>query len=366
MAGGRSVPDGRHIEGAVLNPFGAFGEPLPRAVRIAGAGLAGLVAATVLAGHGRSVEVFEKKSRLLPSSGAHTEGVRNYRYVDVLQELRGFGFTMEPIATVQTTVRHSPNFVNVLHGPAYYLFMRGRDTDTVDQTLYRQAMSARVRFHFGKVLDSSEADIVATGPPRTRANILGAGYTFSAKGSPLGADTVHALLDNEVAPGGYLVLTPGRPFHSIYSVSWSELRFEPLLERTEAAFEIPWVKELLGASERVGKIHGSAYFTPNPYLEAVQGGALYVGEAGGFQDAVAGFGFRYAVITGSLAARAILEGQEYRGLLKGVFGDEFHHAQVFREKLQHATNADYDKMIASLGPELTLSEYVQKRDPRGF
>jgi len=90
------------------------------------------------------------------------------------------------------------------------------------------------------------------------------------------------------------------------------------------------------------------------------------GEAGGFQDAVAGFGFRYAVITGSLAARAVLDGQDYRDLLKRVFADEFHRANAFRARLNQATNEDYDRMVAELGPEITLQEYARKRVPRGF
>lgn len=339
---------------------------MPGVVRIAGAGLTGLSAANALATAGRSVEVFDKKSRLLPSSGAHTEGIRNYRSVDVLQELRAVGFTMSPFATVQRTVRQSPHFRNVLLGPAHYLFMRGPEAHTVDQTLYRTAKEAGVRFHFGQGLDPSEADIAATGPPEGQHNILGAGYIFSEAGSHLDQDVAYGVFDNDVAPGGYLVITPGLGFHSIYSVSWSELRFEALLARTEKAFEIPWIREILGTSRWVGKIHGRAYYLEDPIAGAVQGGTLLAGEAGGFQDAVAGFGFRYAVMTGALAARAILEGQDHRDLLRAAFGNEFKDAYAFRQRLNRATNEDYDKMIASLGAETTLEEYAKRRESRGF
>ena len=47
---------------------------------------------------------------------------------------------------------------------------------------------------------------------------------------------------------------------------------------------------------------------------AVQGGHLVIGEQAGFQDALAGFGMRYALHSGILAARSLLEGQDYTRL----------------------------------------------------
>jgi len=335
-------------------------------VRIAGAGLAGLSAANVLGRAGRAVEVYERKSRLLPSSGPHTEGIRNYRTRDVLNELSEFGFDVPPFSTVQRTIRRSPHSSNVLKGPAHYLFMRGRDDNTIDQILFRRAKQAGVVFHFDEELDPTDADIAATGPPRNQFNILGAGYTFSAEGSALDSDTAFALFDNDIAPAGYLVITPGIGFHSIYSVSWKDFAFDSLLVRTESAFQLPWIQEILGTSHWTDKIHGRAFCSEDPIASAVRDGTMFVGEAGGFQDAVAGFGFRYSVITGCLAARSILEGTDYRDGLTKVFGHEFRDASMFRAKLNAATNDDYDKMVASLGPEILLEDYTKRREARGF
>jgi flavin-dependent dehydrogenase len=47
---------------------------------------------------------------------------------------------------------------------------------------------------------------------------------------------------------------------------------------------------------------------------AVRGGHLVVGEQAGFQDALAGFGMRYALRSGVLAARSIIEGLDYAEL----------------------------------------------------
>jgi hypothetical protein len=320
----------------------------------------------MLARRGRSVEIYEKKTRLLPSSGPHTEGIRNYGTIDALQEVQAVGFDLEPFGIVQRTIRASPKFRNVLHGPAYYLFMRGREPHTVDQILYTRAKGAGAKFHFGRSLEPSEADIVATGPTKDRFNILGAGYTFTEEGSHLEPDTVYALLDNLVAPGGYLVITPGLGFHSIYSVSWTELRFEKLIALTKAAFEIPWIRSILGTSHWVSKINGRACFVRDPIEKAVRGSSLMVGEAGGFQDAIAGFGFRYAVLTGALAARALMDGQDYRDLLRRAFRDEFPKSFDFREWLNKANNEDFDKLVASMGTEITLQDYLRQRGARAL
>lgn len=329
-------------------------------VRIAGAGLAGLVAATTAARMGEDVDLYEMKQRLLPSTGPHTEALRNYESTDVVEELHSYGFQIRPFAEVHTAIRRSEHHENVLRGKSYYLFMRGREPYTVDQQLYREAVDLGVRFHFGTTAPG-EPDIIATGPPRHEFNMLAAGFTFSAEGSNLDPHTVIALLDNAVAPGGYLAITPGVEYHSIYSGSWTELDYDRVLARAKKAFDLPWVREILGTSRWVDKIHGTAYYIPDPIATAVRDRSLVVGEAGGFQDAVAAYGFRYAVITGALAAQAVVDGLDYPTLLRSRFKDDFEQAFAYRKKLDHATNKDFDALVRALGPALTIDEYRAMR-----
>lgn len=332
---------------------------------MAGAGLAGLFAALRLARAGREVEVMDAKSRIAPSSGPHTEAVRDYVGDEALQELKRHGFDLDPFGSIETTVRRSERFENVLRGRAYNLFLRGREPETVDQELYRRCQDAGVAFTFGaKFGSATKADIVATGPPPGESNVLGAGFTFSAEGSNLDQHTAYALLDNDVAPGGYLVVTPGIEYHSIYSVAWGELDYDRLLKMAEAGASKPWVQAILGSSKRVGRIYGRAYFTPDPISTADRGGMRYIGEAGGFQDAIAGFGFRYGVLTASLAADSIIEGTSYTALLRKTFGDEFAAASAVRKKLDGFTNADFDRLVQSMGPTMTVDEYRQHRASR--
>ena len=329
-------------------------------MRIAGAGLAGLVAATTAACAGEDVDVYEIKRHLLPSTGAHTEALRNYPSGDALEELRTYGFKIQPFAEVESAIRRSEHHENVLRGKSYYLFMRGREEYTVDQQLYREAIDLGVRFHFGANAPP-EVDISATGPPWHAFNMLAAGFTFTVDGSNLDPRTVIALLDNRVAPGGYLAITPGVEYHSIYSGSWTDLDYGRVLGLAEKAFEIPWVREILGTSHWVDKIHGTAYYARDPIATAVRDHSLLVGEAGGFQDAVAAYGFRYAVITGALAAQSVVERLDYPTLLRSRFKDEFERAFAYRQKLDRASNKDFDEIVRALGPELTIDEYRNLR-----
>lgn len=330
-------------------------------IRIAGAGLAGLVAATTAARLGEEVDVYEMKQRLMPSIGPHTEALRNYESIDAIEELRSFGFQIRPFGEAHFAIRRSEHYENVLRGKSYYLFMRGREPYTVDQQLYREAERLGVRFHFG-TKSPSDVEIIATGPPRDSFNMLAAGFTFGAEGSNLDVHTVIALLDNTVAPGGYLAITPGVEYHSIYSGSWTDLDYDHVLALARKAFERPWIREILGASRWVDKIHGTAFYSRDPIATAVRGRSLQVGEAGGFQDAVAAYGFRYAVITGALAARAVVNGLDYLTLLRDQFKDEFERAFLYRRKLDQASNADFDELVRQLGPELTIDEYRHLRE----
>lgn len=336
-------------------------------VRIAGAGLSGLFSALCLAREGMEVEVVEVKNRIAPSSGSHTEAVRNYIDDDALQELRWCGFDIDPFGTIETTVRKSVHFENVLRGRAYYLFLRGRESSTVDQDLYRRCLEAGVKFTFQAPRKLGVvADIAATGPPAGTYNIVGAGFSFSSEGSALDEHTAYALLDNDVAPGGYLVITPGIDSHSIYSVSWRETDYNRLLRMTEVGATRPWVREILGSSRRLGSIHGKAFWSADPIATAERNGVLYVGEAGGFQDAIAGFGFRYAVLTAALAAESVLTGASYVGLLRDKFKGEFQAACAVRQQLNRFANKDFDRLVQSMGSSMTVEEYRSHRAARFF
>jgi flavin-dependent dehydrogenase len=337
-----------------------------RTIRIAGAGIAGLNAAIELARSGFSVEVHERKKRIGPSAGAHMEALRNYLGFDALDELQSYGVNVSPALKTTHLVRMAPNATSVLKGLSYYLMYRGSQDYSAENQLYRQALDLGVAVRFKSPVTEERVDIVATGAPADGVNMIAAGYQFTKEGANLPDDTVYALFDNRYAPHGYFVVVPGIEENSMYSASWTELRFDEIFRMVAAARKVPRISEAIGTARITGRIVGKAHYAPDPIENAVKNGRLYIGEAAGFQDATSAFGFRYACITGRLAAQSIAEGTDFRLLLRQTFRDEFERGIRARTMLSGITNDFYDWMLREMGEELTVEEYVEWRKTRPF
>src|SRR2546422_7926741 len=83
----------------------SIGLPTDVTVRIAGAGLAGPVAATTAARAGEDVDVYEIKRHPPPSTRAPTQALPHYESVDSLEELRSYGFKIRPFAAGHSPIR---------------------------------------------------------------------------------------------------------------------------------------------------------------------------------------------------------------------------------------------------------------------
>jgi flavin-dependent dehydrogenase len=234
----------------------------------------------------------------------------------------------------------------------------------LERQLLEQALDAGVQVRYKVKVDATDVDICATGAPRDKINMFAAGYRFKREGSNLAKGEIHALFDNDLAPNGYLCILPGPTWHSIYSVSWRSMPYAELLARVHRALKVGWIQELLGSAERVGKIYGKGYFAPNPFEVAQDGSVLRAGEAAGIQDAVGGFGIRYAVASGVFAAKSLLEGTNYIASLRDEFRDEFEIGMKSREWLDRATDEEYDRFLERLGPEVGVGDYASWRHNR--
>jgi flavin-dependent dehydrogenase len=359
--------DAKHLVGkGTMSPSvtTSSGKRTAGRVRIAGGGIAGLSAAIALAQQGVRAEVHEMKKRVGSSAGPHTEGIRNYLGHDGLQELGDFGIRVEPFALAKRVVRKSPGFVSTVRGLSYYLVARGGAEGTMERQLLAQAQELGVRVVLKSKLSPGEAHIVATGAPRDKVNIVAAGYRFSHDGSNLDPSSILAVYDNEIAPFGYLCVLPGPTTHSVYSCAWHDLRYTELLNRVDRALREEFLADVIGDARLVGKIYGKGYYAPDPFSHCEQGGQLFVGEASGFQDPVGGFGIRFAVISGVLAARAITTGESYTDLVRRQFESELRKGFQERKRLDEATNEFYDDLLRKLGERAAVTDYRAWRKRR--
>jgi hypothetical protein len=192
-----------------------------------------------------------------------------------------------------------------LRQPLFYLVSRGSQAGSLEQGLKAQAHAYGVRIHYQHPSRQEEVDVWAAGA-RSASFFLGAGLTFRTSHP----DIVMVLVDTLLAPKAYAYLVIVDGFGTLSTVltrGFNQARI--YLDRCMQAFrryklfDIDEVKMSSGFGGRVEAIW-------QPITRP-----LVVGEAGGFQDFLWGFGIRHALHTGHLAARALDEGIDYEGLV---------------------------------------------------
>lgn len=283
-------------------------------IRIAGAGPSGLAAAITLAKAGRPVEVFEQSADVGQRFNGDLQGLENWSTEkDVLADLTAMGlevnFHCAPFSAV--TVTDGVNQETYDRGrPLFYLVKRGAMADSVEQGLKHQALAAGAAIHFKQKLDPNQADIVATGPLTDKLLWVDKGIVFDTN---LPDMAIGIPLDEAGVGGyGYLLVTNG--YGCMCTVLFSELH------RVEACFQrvkqicAQLVKLDIRHERRVG---GTASFVLSNVWQ--RGASRYVGEAAGLQDPLWGFGIRYGLWSGQLAAQSIIERSSYSELAEKTF-----------------------------------------------
>jgi flavin-dependent dehydrogenase len=278
-------------------------------IEIGGAGPAGLAAAITLAKAGRCVLVHESQAEVGYRFGGDFQGLENWStQQDALDLLRELGITTEfamlPCSRGYAFDAWGERYDVAGSKTLFYVVERGPGPRTLDSALLEQARGLGVEVRFNSRLDHLEGSgILAAGPKA--ADAIAVGYHFETAMQ----DGFWVILDDTLAPKGYAYLLVMNGRGTVKSCMFSGFKQERLyVERTVAAF-----KRLVGM-EMVNPIpHGGAGNFRIP-VRAVTGVHPVAGEEAGFQDFLWGFGMRYAIVSGVLAARSLLEGKDY-GLL---------------------------------------------------
>ncbi|MEJ2315057.1 MAG: NAD(P)/FAD-dependent oxidoreductase [Nitrospirota bacterium] len=330
--------------------------PEERTINIAGAGPSGLAAAIWLRRHGYGVRVFDKA----PAAGSRFrgdfQGLENWTSRgDALESLREMGiepdFPAVPYYGGTIFTRGAPPAEIKAQKPMFYLVRRGPVPGTLDYSLMEQAQAAGAELRFGHRLDSFEGmDVVGTGPAGLITLIAGVTFRTSAK------DAAYALLGDEFAPGGYGYLLVCGGLATMATVLYRDFpRASECLRRTRAFFASRLPLDAKEERRFTGRIN---FFVRDSHKK---GGTLYVGEAAGFQDCLWGFGMRYAMTSGHLAARSIVEGADYDSLWKKGLGPGLHASLVNRRLFEWLGRWGYTRIPRSIARSADPRESLMRQ-----
>lgn len=282
-------------------------------IHVIGAGPAGLVAAITLAKAGYPVTVYEMNQDVGQRFNGDYQGIENWSTEeDTCKFLESIGvetnFRFEPYADGDFFNPSGEKYKFNMSRPLFYLVERGTSEWSLDQGLKRQALQAGVQFEWGRRMTHAPSGkvIISTGPKA--ADAVARGIVFSTTHENYYA----AFLDDEIAPQGYayLLVNNGKAtFATCLFEKFSEafdffdLAFERMLKHVNVKINNP--KKFGGYVN---------FFLNRPLMKDHR--IYYVGENAGFQDALFGFGMRYAMHSGYLAAQSIIEGLSYPDLCK--------------------------------------------------
>ena len=282
-----------------------------RATDVVGAGPAGLVAAINLAKAGFAVTLHEAAPRVGHRFHGDFQGIENWTTVSDVRDFFRLikvevNFRFEPY---RGGIFVSPNLRRReirTREPLFYLVERGSGKRCLDFGLLRQAEAAGAKVKFNaRIWNMDGGGIIAVGP--RAADLIAKGVVFETDLK----DEAFAIVDDRLSPKGYAYLLVNQGRATLATVIARDFRNEKTyFQRTLDTF----LKLIPMKMKNVREFGGYGNFFLRP--TAIEGRKIYLGESAGFQDALFGFGMRYAMTSGFLAAQSIIENTNYDGLWK--------------------------------------------------
>lgn len=324
-------------------------------IRIAGAGPSGLAAAIALARAGRAVEVHEAKADVgtrfigdlqVIEAASETEGVPEF--LDRIGIERNFYFRP---ATWATFYDHRDVARKIRSKEPYGWFIRrGAEEGTLDRGLLAQARALGVTIVFNSRLAAEQADIVATGPATPDG--LAREMTWKTDAP----ERVDVFFNHERSPGGYSYL------FIVDGIATFGCAIVADFKKIDDYFD-----HSLAAAQRVDPFiipdetrtrTGYSYMNFHLKTQATAGRSRYVGEAAGFQDYLFGLGIRYALTSGNLAARSILENRDYDELWTSALATKQETSLVNRFLYEAGGNFGLSMFVRRAGSARDFHRYL--------
>jgi len=205
--------------------------------------------------------------------------------------------------------------------PLLYLVKRGSSSGTFDYGLKEQALKLGVNIYSERTFSFDEVDIVATGSVFKEVPVVAKGIIFKTNLK----DVVVMACNNNLAFKGYSYLLVTKGYGCMCSAVFDELdKVTECFEKTKKFFVEKFNLDIQ-SSKNVGGV--GSFSLKNTFQK---GKVLYIGEAAGLQDLLWGFGMRYAVTSGYLAAQSIINNENYEEKAEKYFGNKLKASMVNR------------------------------------
>ncbi|MDP3990927.1 MAG: NAD(P)/FAD-dependent oxidoreductase [Candidatus Nealsonbacteria bacterium] len=339
-------------------------------IKIGGGGVASLSCAINLRLAGFDVLIYEKNQ----DAGWHRhndwQGLENWTNdEDVLEFLRRINikvnFPNHPCFEAIGLDADLNRYPVKSQKPLFYLIKRGLGLNSFDQYLKKQAEEIGVQFEFNKSVKPEEAEIIGTGR-RNAEKFFGMalGITFETD-LP---NTVLCLLDNNIAPQAYAYLIVVNN-QATLAACFITLKKHLKAGRQHLEEAIKQFQKVAGFS-----IQNPRYFSGSANLGFIKDKSrIYIGEAGGLQDGFLGFGMRYALLSGYLAAQSIVKSSNYQAAAKIYWQTvEKEIYPIIRTSIvnrfiyEFFTNKTYKWLLGKISKKTDIRKFVQKQYQPAF
>ena len=332
-------------------------------IAIIGAGVSGLSCALECEKLGVTAEVFERHHSIgwiWPSVGAFINLFNRAYDNDILKYLKDtYDINIKYAMVEKTYIMKSPNAETRINGNLGYSLYRGKEIDSLENQLARELKKTPIHYNalsnFKELAQKYDYVVVASGKDMEakelgvweelgRISIMGA----TALGS-FEQNTTYIYFDTEYAGSGHARVSPhssSEALIALYVIDDKEdfksqqlninKRFERFLEK-EKLDKLELMYRFIKPPHSNGKV--SRFMTGN---------VLLAGRAAGLTDRLIGAGATEAIISGVLAARAMIKEGNYDEMVKPL-QEHIENLSAFRNQIENFSNEDFDKLITFLG-----------------
>jgi flavin-dependent dehydrogenase len=307
---------------------------MKKEIKIAGAGISGLTAAIILAKNGYQVTVYEVANHPGGRFKGDWQNLANWtKKTDILDYLKQLGlkinFFAKPCHKMKVLIPGLKEIKVKTSRPLFYSVKRGEPPESIDNGLLKQAQKLGAKVIFNTPKGNSEVDLIATGPRRADGYVSGINFTSP---SP---DTIIILIDKKLSESySYVEIINGQGTIASYHSKIDQNNLPAFRKKME---------KLLGIKISTPKPFSArgSFSLDGPIKEK---NSLFLGEAAGFQDALAGFGMILSIDSAYLAAQSIIKKKNYLKLCQKEILPRLKASYVNRNLYQRIPNLVIDNL----------------------